>query len=113
MRFAYGRIGLSERLETPRQRDWQPCASAPVNQVAVQQTRLMMIRTPNSAQQWPEGGRLQGRLEALWLPWHDIENIRHSAELGKRTSLHLPHQVGAMHLHCGFGDTDVIGNLFV
>src|SRR6516165_1447713 len=47
------------------------------------------------------------------LMWHQIEEVRHPAELGKRTSLHLPHQVGAMHLHRRFGDTDIVGNLLV
>src|SRR5215469_14715696 len=42
-----------------------------------------------------------------------IEGVRHPAELGKRTRLHLTHQVGAMHLHRGFGDADIVGNLFV
>src|SRR5262249_18796878 len=45
--------------------------------------------------------------------WHQIQDIRHPAELGKRTRLHLPHQVGAMHLHCGFGDADMAGSLLV
>jgi len=47
------------------------------------------------------------------LPWYQIEAVRHPAELGKRTRLHLPHQVSAMHLHRGFGDADIIGDLFV
>src|SRR5215472_1476357 len=42
-----------------------------------------------------------------------IEGVRHPAKLGKRTRLHLPHQVGAMHLHRGFGDADIVGNLLV
>src|SRR5215472_6212867 len=42
-----------------------------------------------------------------------IEGVRHPAELGKRTRLHLPHQVGAMHLHRGFGDADIVGDLLV
>ena len=50
---------------------------------------------------------------ALRLPWYDIEDVRHAAELGKGTSLHLPHQVRAMHLHGRFGDADIVGNLFV
>src|SRR5215470_19537789 len=44
---------------------------------------------------------------------HQIEHVRHPAELGKGMSLHLPHQVGAMHLHRGFGDADLVGNLLV
>ena len=47
------------------------------------------------------------------LPWYQIEAVRHPAELGKRTRLHLPNQVSAMHLHRGFGDADIIGDLFV
>ena len=54
-----------------------------------------------------------GQLGALKVFWRQLENIRHSAELGKRTGLHLPHHVGAMHLHRGFGDADIVGNLFV
>ncbi len=42
-----------------------------------------------------------------------IEDVRHPAELRKRTRLHLPHQVAPMHLHRGLGDADIVGNLFV
>ena len=42
-----------------------------------------------------------------------VEEVRHPAELGKRTSPHLPHHVGAMHLHRRFGDSNVVSNLFV
>ena len=52
-------------------------------------------------------------LGALRPLWCQIEHIRHSAELGKGTSVHLAHQVGAMHLHRGFGDADIVGNLLV
>jgi hypothetical protein len=45
--------------------------------------------------------------------WSKLEDIRHSAELWKRTRLHLSHQVGAMHLHRRFGDADIGRNLFV
>jgi hypothetical protein len=54
-----------------------------------------------------------GILAALRPIGHQLEDIRHSAELGKRTGLHLPHQVRAMHLHSGFSDADMVGNLFV
>ena len=30
----------------------------------------------------------------------------------KRTGLHLPHRPAAVHLHRGFGDADIVGNLF-
>src|SRR4029453_5404343 len=55
----------------------------------------------------------RGQLGALGLFWSHLKHIGHSAEFGKRTGLHLPHQVGAMHFHRGFGDTDIVGNLFV
>src|SRR5262245_8889075 len=42
-----------------------------------------------------------------------IEDIGHPGELGERMSLHLPHQVGAMHLHSGLGDANIVGNLLV
>jgi hypothetical protein len=42
-----------------------------------------------------------------------LKDIRHSAELGKRTGLHFSHQVGAVHLHRGFGNADIGRNLFV
>ena len=45
--------------------------------------------------------------------WSELEDIRHSTELGKRTGFHLSHQVGAMHLHGGFGDADIVSNLLV
>src|SRR4029453_7117865 len=55
----------------------------------------------------------RGQLGALGLFWSHLKHIGHSAEFGKRTGLHLPHQVGAMHFHRGFGDADIVGNLFV
>src|SRR6516165_7693727 len=48
-------------------------------------------------------------LRASRLLWRQLEDVRHSAELWKRTGLHLSHQVGAMHLHRGFSDADVVG----
>ena len=48
----------------------------------------------------------------LWVLSYQLELIRHSAELGKRTGLHLSHQTAAMHLHRGFGNADIAGNLF-
>src|SRR5215472_4344411 len=53
------------------------------------------------------------RLGAWGLFWCRLKHIGHSAEFGKRTGLHLPHQVGAMHFHRGFGDADIVGNLLV
>ena len=54
-----------------------------------------------------------GQLRACRLFWCQLENIRHSAELRKRTGLHLPHKMGAMYLHRRFADADIVGNLFV
>ena len=45
--------------------------------------------------------------------WRQVEDVSHPAELGKGTSLHLPHEIGPMHLHRRFGDADVVGNLLV
>ena len=42
-----------------------------------------------------------------------LENVRHSTEFWKRTGLHLPHQIGSMHLHRRFSDTHIVGHLFV
>src|SRR5262249_43735501 len=47
------------------------------------------------------------------LIWYQIEDVHHPAELGKGTSLHLPHQVCAMHLHRRFGDAYIVGILLV
>src|SRR5215469_4061167 len=58
-------------------------------------------------------GTSSGRFGTLRLLWQQIEDARHTAELGKGTSPHLPHQVGAMDLHGGLGDADIVGNLFV
>src|SRR5215475_6092850 len=49
---------------------------------------------------------------ALRLLRHQLELVGHSAELGKRAGLHLLHGPAAMHLHRGFGDADIVGNLF-
>jgi len=54
-----------------------------------------------------------GQLGACRLFWCQLENIRHSAELRKRTGLHLPHKMRAMYLHRRFADADIVGNLFV
>src|SRR5215475_15559023 len=48
---------------------------------------------------------------ALRLLRHQLELVDHSAELGKRAGLHLLHRPAAMHLHRGFGDADIVGNL--
>jgi hypothetical protein len=45
--------------------------------------------------------------------WCQLENVCHSAELWKRTRLHLPHKVGTMHLYRRFGNADIVGDLFV
>src|ERR1700745_699167 len=54
-----------------------------------------------------------GQLGACRLFWCQLENIRHSAELRKRTGLRLPHKMGAIYLHRRFADADIVGNLFV
>src|SRR5215469_14784781 len=51
--------------------------------------------------------------ETLRLLRFHIEDVRHPAELGKRTRPHLSHHVGAMHLHCSLRDADIVGYLFV
>ena len=38
-------------------------------------------------------------LRSDWLFCCQLKGILHSAELGQRTDLHLPHEVGAMHRH--------------
>ena len=60
-----------------------------------------------------EEGDVWDGLGALRLLWPQIQQGRHPAELGQRTCVHLPHQVGAMHLHRRFGDANVVSNLFV
>src|SRR5262245_13848920 len=51
--------------------------------------------------------------ETLWLLRSHIKDVRHPAELGKRTRLHLSHQVGAMHLHCTLREAHIFGDLVV
>src|SRR5271168_2404193 len=58
-----------------------------------------------------EVGRDAG-LGALWLLRHELESIDHSAELGKRTGVHLPHRPAAVDFHRGFRNADIAGNLF-
>jgi hypothetical protein len=43
---------------------------------------------------------------------HELELIGHSAELGKRTGVHLPRRPATVDLHRGFGDADIASNLF-
>jgi hypothetical protein len=49
---------------------------------------------------------------ALRLLRHQLELVGHSAELGKRTGVHLPHRPAAVNFHRGFGNADIAGNLF-
>src|ERR1700730_8309106 len=48
----------------------------------------------------------------MWLVGWQFELVRHSAQFGERTSLHLVHQTAPMHLHGGFGNADIARNLF-
>ena len=43
---------------------------------------------------------------------HQLELVGHSAQLRKRARLHLLHRPTAVYLHCGFGNADIVGNLF-
>src|ERR1700716_486608 len=43
---------------------------------------------------------------------YQLQLLRHSAERDNRGSPHLFHQTAAVHLHRGFGDADIAGNLF-
>jgi hypothetical protein len=49
---------------------------------------------------------------ALRLLRDQFEPVGHSAELGKRMGVHLPHCPAAVDLHGSFGDADIAGNLF-
>ena len=67
----------------------------------------------------PDGiDRVKGRddghvnLGTLRLLRYQAELGGHSAELGKRTGVHLPHRVAAVDLHRWFADTNIAGNLF-
>ena len=62
-----------------------------------------------------EGGARKAGLPGsgvLRLLRRQLELVDHSAELGKRTGVHLPHRPAAVDLHRGFGDADIAGNLF-
>src|SRR5713101_8901680 len=48
----------------------------------------------------------------LLLLGYQFELGGHSAELGKRTHLHLLHRSAAVDFHGSFGDADIAGNLF-
>src|SRR6516165_5302158 len=56
--------------------------------------------------------RSASRSDAQRLVRHEVELVGHSPEFWKRTGLHFLHRPAAMHLHRGFGDADIIGNLF-
>ena len=47
----------------------------------------------------------------LLLPF--LESIRHSAQFGKRTSIHLAHQIRAMNFHGGFRNANIVSDLLV
>jgi hypothetical protein len=51
-------------------------------------------------------------LDRLQLVRYKLELVRHSAELGKRTGLHLPHCSASMDFYRRLGDADIAGNLF-
>src|SRR3954470_9179333 len=51
-------------------------------------------------------------LRALRRVRYKLELVSHPAKFWKRTGLHLLHRPAAMHLHRGFGDADIVGNLF-
>ena len=48
----------------------------------------------------------------LRLLGHELELVGHSAKLGKRTGVHFSHRPAAVNLHRGFGDADIVGDLF-
>jgi hypothetical protein len=52
------------------------------------------------------------RIRLLWLLGYEFEFIGHSAKLWERTGVHLPHRPAAVDLHRGFGDTQIMGDLF-
>jgi hypothetical protein len=41
-----------------------------------------------------------------------LELVSRSTKLRKRTGLHFLHRAAAMLLHRGFGDADIVGDLF-
>jgi hypothetical protein len=43
---------------------------------------------------------------------HQLELVSRSAELPKRTGFHFLHRAAAMLPHRGFGDADIVGDLF-
>src|SRR4029077_12660415 len=47
----------------------------------------------------------------LRLLGYQLEPVGQSAELGKRSHVHLPHRPAAVDLHGGLGDADIAGNL--
>jgi hypothetical protein len=50
--------------------------------------------------------------EVMRLVRKQLELVGHSAELWKRTRLHLSHRPTAMNLHGSFSDAHIAGNLF-
>ena len=52
------------------------------------------------------------RSDAMRCVGYQPKLISHSAEFRKRTGPHLLHRPAAMHLHRGFGDAAIVGNLF-
>jgi hypothetical protein len=51
--------------------------------------------------------------ERLLLLCQQLQFLRHSSKLGQRSNIQFSHQITAMDLHCGFGDTDIVRNLLV
>src|SRR5262245_3483727 len=76
----------------------------------VARSRPQNPRMRTSSSHEAAGGLHAG--SALRLIWYQLQLVGHSAELGKRTGLHLLHRPAAVHLHRGFRDADLVGDLF-
>ena len=106
-RYVYGFAALSVGLEAMAK-----TARRQTGEDEGRQNRAgLLLRTPAQADRAEHGNSCAGS-GALWLLGYKFELVDHSAELWKRTCLHLVHRPAAVDLHRSFGDADIAGNLF-
>jgi hypothetical protein len=102
-----GRVFIDETRASfgtapPYSRAPRASAHAPAARAATGSGRLQGIR---KKERHADSGMLR-------LFRRQLELVGHAAEFGQRTGIHFPHRSTAMHLHRGFGDADIAGDLF-
>jgi hypothetical protein len=108
---------MQVRDSARRVRDWTPGSdrrAARVHQIHDYCDGTICLRDQHVNGVDPEGdSESMVSLGASRFFRRHLKDISNSAQLRKRPSLHLPHQICTVHVHRRFGDADIGGNLFV